>query len=396
MTTSNNVSWTREDCIARATKLIPALRERAQASNEAMCQPEKTIQDYWDANLWYMLKPRKFGGPELSPDCMYDVAAELARGDGSAAWIFSLMSIHDLFMAYYPLEAQEEYWSKPTLSSSSFTPGGKATVESGGFRVSGRWMFSSGIDHADWVLLGAVCGMISTDPPIPDMRFFMFPRTDVKIINDWQVMGLRGTGSKSCTVEDVFVPAHRVLALAAISEGTSPGSLIHSSPLYRAPVWSIFPFSISASASGIARGAFDTFIDEMKSRETHFDHTPMARKAPTAMRVSEAGALVDASNLLYNRSLRETMQKIYAGETLSIQHRLRSRRDQAYSVHMAKNAAEILMNGQGGKGLHESNPVQRAFRDLEAIKAHIVGNWDMPALNYGTVMLGGQPTDFFF
>ena len=280
MTTSNNVSWTREDCIARATKLIPALRERAQASNEAMCQPEQTIQDYWDANLWYMLKPRKFGGPELSPDCMYDVAAELARGDGSAAWIFSLMSIHDLFMAYYPLEAQQEYWSKPTLSSSSFTPGGKATAVSGGFRVSGRWMFSSGIDHADWVLLGAVCGMISTDPPIPDMRFFMFPRTDVKIINDWQVMGLRGTGSKSCTVEDVFVPAHRMLALAAISEGTSPGSLIHSSPLYRAPVWSIFPFSISASASGIARGAFDTFIDEMKSRETHFDHTPMARKAP--------------------------------------------------------------------------------------------------------------------
>jgi len=392
----NAPALTREDYVARAARLVPALRERAQAANEARCQPERTIQDYWDAGLWYMLKPARFGGPETPPDWMYDVAAELGRGDGSAAWVFSLMSIHDLFMAYYPLEAQEEYFCKPTLSSSSFAPGGKGTRASGGFRVTGKWNFSSGVDHADWVLLAGVVGMLETSPPMPDIRFFMFPRSDVTIIDDWQVFGLRGTGSKSVAVQDVFVPDHRIIALGPLGDGTSPGSRIHASPLYKAPVWSIFPFSISAAAPGIVRGAHECFIDEMKGRETAYDHAPMSKKAGVAMRISEAGALADAAGLLYNRSLRETMAKIYAGEKLSVEHRVRSRRDQAYSVHMAKNAAEILFNGQGGYGLHESRPGQRAFRDLEAIKQHIVGNWDMPALNYGTVMLGGAPTDLFY
>lgn len=394
---SDKVSYAREDVIARARALVPALRERAHAANNARRQPENTIQDLWDANLWYLLKPRKFGGPELPPDYMYDVAGELGRGDGSAAWVFSIMSIHDLFMAYFPLEAQEEYWSKPTLSSSSFAPGGKGTpVTGGGFRVSGKWNFSSGVDHARWVILAAIVGMVSTDPPIPDIRFFMFPKADVQVLDDWHVFGLRGTGSSSVVVNDVFVPEHRQVSLASISDGSSPGTFIHPSPLYRAAAWSVFPFTISAPAAGIARGALESYLDEMKVRETAYDHAPLSKKPGVAMRVSEASALIDAAGLLYNRSLRETMDKIYAGEVLSIQHRVRSRRDQAYSIHMCKNAAELVFNGQGGYGLLESSVAQRSFRDLEAIKAHIVGNWDMPALNYGTVMLGGPPTDFFF
>ncbi len=134
----------------------------------------------------------------------------------------------------------------------------------------------------------------------------------------------------------------------------------------------------------------------MKVRETAYDHSPMSKKPGVHMRVAEAGALIDASSLLYNRSLQETMDKIYAGEALSIEFRVRSRRDQGYSVRMARQAAELLFNAQGGKGLHDSNPVQRAFRDLEAMQAHIVGGWDMPALNYGSVILGGPPSDLFY
>jgi len=144
------------------------------------------------------------------------------------------------------------------------------------------------------------------------------------------------------------------------------------------------------------RGAFETFCAEMRGRESVFGHEALAKKAGVQMRIAEAGALIDAAQLLYLRSLRETMDRIFAGEELSLEHRVRSRRDQAYSVDMAKRAAELLFNAQGGHGLHDDNPVQRAFRDLEAVQAHIVGCWDVPALNYGQVMLGVPPADPFY
>jgi branched-chain amino acid transport system ATP-binding protein len=390
------VSYAHADVMARARRVAEVLRERAEETSKVRRIPENTIQDLWDADLWYLLKPRKFGGPELRPSMMYDVASELGRGDGSAAWVFAIMSIHDLFMAYFPEQAQAEYWATPTLSASSFAPGGKGTPASGGFRLSGKWSFCSGIDNAQWVLLGAVVGMVSTDPPIPDIRFMMLPIADVQIIDDWHVIGLRGSGSKSVVVNDVFVPEHRMISLAEISNGTSPGSFLHASPLYRVPAWAVFPFTISSSAAGIARGAFDVFVDEMKVRETAYDHAPMSKKPGVHMRLAEAGALIDSSSLLYNRSLSETMARIYSGDPLSIEFRVRNRRDQGFSIQMARQAAELLFNAQGGKGLHDSNPVQRAFRDLEAMQAHIVGGWDMPALNYGAVTLGGPPSDLFF
>jgi branched-chain amino acid transport system ATP-binding protein len=390
------VSYAHADVIARARQVAEVLRERAEETSKLRRIPENTIQDLWDADLWYLLKPRKFGGPELRPCMMYDVASELGRGDGSAAWVFAIMSIHDLFIAYFPEQAQAEYWATPTLSASSFAPGGKGTSASGGFRLSGKWSFCSGIDNAKWVLLGAVVGMVSTDPPIPDIRFMMLPIADVQIIDDWHVIGLRGSGSKSVVVNDVFVPEHRMISLADISNGTSPGSFIHPSPLYRVPAWAVFPFTISSSAAGIARGAFDVFVDEMKVRETAYDHAPMSKKPGVHFRLAEAGALIDSASLLYNRSLGETMARIYSGDALSIEFRVRNRRDQGFSIQMARQAAELLFNAQGGKGLHDANPVQRAFRDLEAMQAHIVGGWDMPALNYGAVTLGGPPSDLFF
>jgi alkylation response protein AidB-like acyl-CoA dehydrogenase len=390
-------SYTRDDLIARADALVPRLRERGEATSAARKLPAETIADFWDAGLWYLLKPKRFGGPEVRVDTVLEVASVLARGDGSAAWVWTVTGIHDLFVAYFPLEAQQEYWAKDrTISASSFAPGGKLVPSPGGFTLTGKWSFCSGIDHAPWMLLGAVAGMVSTDPPIPDVRFVMVPIADCRIIDDWHVMGLRGTGSKSVAVEDRFVPAHRVIANADLMQGTAPGTRVHDGPLYRAPTWAIFPFVISSPAAGIAQGACAHFIAEMKARAASFDQSPLARKPSIQMRVAEATALADASELLYRRSLAATIDKVMAGETLSLEHRLRSRRDQAYSVVMAKRAATLLFEAQGGGGLYERGPVQRAMRDLNALAGHIVAGWDIPAINYGQVILGGPPTDFFF
>jgi 3-hydroxy-9,10-secoandrosta-1,3,5(10)-triene-9,17-dione monooxygenase len=380
----------------RAAKLIPTLRERAPDTTRARQLPDRTIQDLWDADLFYLLKPKKFGGPAVRPDIAFQVADELGRGDGSAAWIWSVMTIHDLFAALYPEKFQEEYWGKDrTLSASSFSPGGMAKPDKGGFRLSGRWPFCSGVDNADWLFLGAIFGPPPAGSPMPDIRYVWVPKGDFAVIDDWDVLGLRGTGSKSVTLDDAFVPEHRVVSHQAMAEGTAPGSQVHDGWLYRAPMWTFVPFTISAPASGIARGALETFIDEMKARETSFDHSPMAKKPGMHLRVAEASAMIDAGDLLYKRSYRETMDKLEAGQPLSLEHRARNRRDQGYSVLLAKRGAELLLAGTGGRGLFEHNHVQRAYRDLVALSGHIVANWDAPAYSYGQIMLGGPPSEIF-
>lgn len=386
---------TREDLLQRARKLAPVLRERAVATGKARRIPEETIRDYWDAGLWYLLKPKKFGGPELRPDVAFSVSYELARGDGSAGWVWAVMTIHDYLVALWPEEFQHEYWAKDTLSASSFAPTGKATPASGGYRVSGKWTFSSGIDNADWLLLGTFFGPPPAGSPIPDIRYVMLPKGDYKVIDDWHVFGLRGTGSKSVAVDDVFVPNHRICAMADLIQGTSPGGKIHESPLYRASAWAVIPFTISSPANGIAQGGLDAFIDEMKVREASFDHSPLAKKPGMHIVVAEASAMIDAANLLYKRSFTETIDKILAGEPLSLEHRARSRRDQGWSVNQARLAAEKLFTATAGRGIYEGHPVQRAYADLHALQGHIVAGWEMPGYNYGQIMLGGTPTDPF-
>jgi alkylation response protein AidB-like acyl-CoA dehydrogenase len=392
----DDASFALERLTERAAKLIPRLRERALETTKQRRIPDETIRDLWDADLFYLLKPKKFGGPAVRPDIAFQVADQLGRGDGSAAWVWSVMTIHDLFVALYPEQFQHEYWDKPnTLSASSFAPGGLTSPDKGGFRLSGKWSFCSGIDNADWMFLGAIFGPPSGASPMPDIRYVMVPQRDCKMIDDWDVMGLCGTGSKSIALDNAFVPEHRVLSHAAMAEGTAPGAQVHDGWLYRAPIWTFVPFTISAPANGIARGAFEAFIDEMRSRDTAFDHSPMAKKPGMHLRVAEAGAMIDAGDLLYKRSFRETMDKLEAGETLSLEHRARSRRDQGYSVLLAKRGVEALFTGTGARGLFEKNHIQRAYRDLHAVSGHIVANWDAPAYSYGQIMLGGPPGEIF-
>ncbi len=395
--TSSPAAYTSEALIERARKLAPILRQRAQATSDARRVPAETVADFWDAELCYLLKPKKFGGPEVRVNVAFGIASELSRGDGSAGWVWTVMGVHDLFVALFPEEAQHEYWAKDrTLSASSFAPNGKIEPARGGYRLSGKWSFCSGVNNAEWMILTAFAGMLSQNPPIPDIRYLLVPKSDVAVIDDWNVMGLRGTGSKSVAVNGVFVPEHRVVANDDLMKGTGPGAKVHDSPLYRAPVWAVFPFCITSPANGMARGALESYVEEMKARQSTFDHSALAGKPNIQLRVAEASALIDAADLLYKRALKETIDTIMGDKTLTTETRLRNRRDQGYSVVMLQRAAGLLLGAQGGNGIYDAGHVQRSFRDLHALSGHIVAGWDMPALNYGQVLLGGPPTDPFF
>jgi 3-hydroxy-9,10-secoandrosta-1,3,5(10)-triene-9,17-dione monooxygenase len=297
----------------------------------------------------------------------------------------------------YPKHVQDEYWaSEQSLCASSYMPTGKATQVESGWLVSGKWSFCSGIDFCGWIVVGAITVTPGVQPLIPELRFFLLKKSELTLVDDWHVMGLAGTGSKSVVVNDVVIPNDRVLRNADVMAGETPGGVIHSNPLYRTSVWPLFGFSILAPATGIARGAFDHLTAQVRRKPGDTALEFDAKQHSTQQHLAEVGALIDGAELLYERGLQETAGLIQAGKDLPIELRVRNRRDQAYLVGMCRKAVDILMGMSGGRGIREEGLVQRAFRDLYAISAHPGGNWDVASASYGSVLLGGPPTEMFY
>jgi 3-hydroxy-9,10-secoandrosta-1,3,5(10)-triene-9,17-dione monooxygenase len=249
----------REELVQRAAELVTMLRERALETEQLRHFPQETINALHAAELLRAAQPARCGGLELDSDIVFDVAAELGCGCGSAAWYYSIWASHNWLVGMFPEEAQEEYWgeSPDVLSSTSFNPSrSKVSAAPGGYQVSGQWDFSSGCDAATWVLL------IGNGPTGPLM--LMLPRSDYEIEDTWFVSGLRGTGSKDIMVDNVFVPEYRTVPMQDMWEGRSPGRKIHSTPNYRIPLQSILPFALASPILGMAQGAINDFEDRMR------------------------------------------------------------------------------------------------------------------------------------
>src|SRR5579885_467643 len=200
----------REELIARAEALVPTLRARAgEAETQRRC-PEETVADLGAAGLLRICQPARFGGYEHGWDVLCEVSRVLARGCGSQAWVGNIYNDHTQLLGMFELRAQEDVWGEdPDVRiSAAVEPAGKARPVADGVIFSGRHRYSSGVDYAGWVLCG---GLVHEDGKPPRRCFFLIPRRDITIIDDWTVIGLAGTGSKSFEVKDVFVPQHRIL-----------------------------------------------------------------------------------------------------------------------------------------------------------------------------------------
>lgn len=396
-THTNNADARRQVLLAAARGLIPTLRSRGQEISANRRVPDDVIGLLRDAGLMQLLRPAKYGGPEYSPDLIFHITRELAKGDGSTAWVYAVTNSHDHFIGFYPQEVQDAYWASANpLSASSYMPTGKAVPAEGGFRLSGKWSFSSGIENSGWVVVGAIVGMLPGERPAPDLRFFLLPQSDYKVHDDWHVMGLCGTGSKTVVIDDVFVPAARTLTNVDIKNGTTPGAKVHSHPLYHASAWPLFGFCITAPAIGLVQGAYDIVLEQVQARAAKPDAMFEARKTAGFMKLAEASALIDAATLLYDRGLGETSQLLMDGKPLPVELKARNRRDQTYGTSMLRQAMGILLGMTGGSGLYESNHVQRAFRDLQGVSAHPGGNWEVAAIGYGSILCGGDSLEPLF
>ena len=377
--------------IDRAWKLVPALAKRARDAEVLRRLPDETVGDLHASGLFRILQPRRVGGLELPYESMVRVTAALAHGCGSTAWVFANLANHHFMLALWPPAAQEEVWggdAAALVGSALMFPPGRATKVLGGYRLSGRWKFSSGIDACKWTMLG---GIASADGELPDYRVFLLPAADYRVIDTWYAAGLRGTGSKDVLTEETFIPEHRTLSVELMKGCGAPGAAVNPGALYRLPVFDMFPYVVAATALGIAQGAVEQFAEDTRHRITSYSTTLLADYATTQVRMGEAAAAVSAAELLLLENCRRAMDAAEAARVPSLEEKLRLRRDGAYAARLSTRAVDLLFEAGGGEFLYEDKPMQRAFRDIHAAQSHYVLAWDVASSTAGKYMLGIAP-----
>ncbi len=346
-----------------------------------------------DAKLFRVLQPERFGGFEYGYDVFVELVAAVAAGDGSTGWVYSLGAVHPWLIACFPEAAQQEVWSQneDAIAAVSYAPVGKALPEKDGYRLSGRFSFASGVDNADWGILGGMLPL--KDGPKPG--FFLIPRSQFSIHDDWFTMGLAGTGSKTIVVEDQFIPAYRAVAFSELLSGNGPGTATNANPLYRQPMLAVVPYCLVAPALGMARGALDTFKEQVAGRNTRGavagGNNKMTEFTTIQMRVAEATASIDAAELMIHRDVRETMAVVEAGNPANVGLRMRNRLTHSFSTKLLMQAVDAVFLAAGGSALGLQHPVQRFWRDIHAASSHISLNWDSVSAMYGQHVFGLEP-----
>ncbi|MGA2395249.1 MAG: hypothetical protein ABSH03_18060, partial [Candidatus Lustribacter sp.] len=247
---------------------------------------------------------------------------------------------------------------------------------------SGRHAFASGIDHADWLLCG---GQRHDADGTSERSFFLVPRADARVIDDWYVVGLAGTGSKSFEVSDVFVPDHRILRDSDADGGTGPGSLVNTAPIFKMPRGGITSSGFAAVAVGIAEGFLAEYVSYTRTRKSR--GTAVAELMGTEIAVGAASAEIASAAIVYLDATREAMAILEAGGRVSQELRLRAKRDSGFAAQLCLAAVTRLFNAAGGRALSVKSPMQRQFRDLLAAASHHSIVWDTVTSEYGRLIL---------
>ncbi|MCO5998059.1 acyl-CoA dehydrogenase family protein [Actinoallomurus rhizosphaericola] len=376
------------EATARARALIPVIAERALKTEALRRLPDETFTDLADSALMRITQPRRFGGSELDLADVFDVINLLSQGCGSTGWTYSLIIAHGWFVALFGERAQQEVWgSNPdAILSTCFSGGCPPDAVDGGLHIrDGRWRFSTGVHHADWVAL--LAPVRQEDGP-PDMRFLLIPKDEIEIVEDWRAAGLAGTGSCSVEARDVFVPHHRTLRLQDLLNGTAPGSAVNDGPMYRLPLVGTWQVFLTAPAVGIARAAMAAWIERTKSRLRPATGAPRAADPIGLVRLGGAAARIEAAETLIRRAAESVTSDVRALGAAAPATLARSRRDNAFSVGLCVEAVEDLFRGAGASALDENSPLQRNWRDVHAVAQHVANSLDMNLRAWGERAVG--------
>ena len=380
-----------DEAMRRARELVPFLREQApQCEAARKLTPEVMDALHRDGLLRY-LQPRAWGGMELPFVAYFAIPEMLSRGDISVGWTVVNLASHHRNLAWWHPQAQQELWGENPdvgIASGIAFPQGRGTRAEDGIVLSGEWNFSSGTDHSDWSILA--CIVREDDQPV-DYAYCLVPRSQYEVIDDWHTLGMRATSSKTVRCKDVFVPDYRVLSMHVARPGHAwPGLEVHRNPEYRIPISALGGHGIGGCLVGNARAALETTIELVKSRSTSYTGSKMRDFQTVQLRVSTAGAKIDAAAALLHNDVMEA-QRIYEdGGTVDIETRLRYKRNCALAARMCVEAVDSLHEMAGANGIYDHYPLQRMFRDQRAAAGHFSFSTDAQLPPWGLVALGGE------
>ena len=383
------------ELIARARAMAPRLAERARAAEDAGLVPRVTIDEMQEAGFFKVLQPKRWGGYEMDPRVFYEVQMALAEGCMATAWIYGVVGVHNWQIPLFPEQAQIDVWGTDptTLTASTYMPTGKAEPVEGGYNFSGRWSWSSGSQHCEWILLGGLLPKKDGSGALEHCTFLL-PKADFEIVNNFDVLGLRATGSHDIQVTDAFVPTHRTHRTNDHSDEGCLGRAVNPGWLYRIPFTQVFQRAVSTACLGATDGAVNSF----RQRAASFVGKHGAKTAEDVnaqLAVSEAMMTTDQLKLVLHRNFQRIVDCAKSGEKMPVEERLMQRAQAAQVPKLCAEAVNEIMRACAAGGVFKSNPIERTFRDLHVARGHIANNTDTYARSHGAVMLGLPNADAF-
>jgi len=373
----------REELVGVAAQLVPILRERGRKTEQLRRVPDETISELQTVGLFKLLQPARYGGYEVDLATYFDVVLTLSAADGSVGWVHSVLSVQTWMVALMSPQASEDVWGRDPsalISSAYMCREGYIDKMADGYQITGRFAFSSGCHHASWVVVAGV----PRNAPDEGLLSFLVPASDFEIDDNWNVMGLCGTGSCDVVVA-AAVPAHRVHNIA------STGSPLSDAPVYRLPFMVVFPHAATVPLVGTAQGALDDYIALQRDRVGMRGAKP-ASESSTQIRVAESAADLDAARLTLFRNFADITATAAAGHDYPPELLARIDRDQVLATRHAVTAVDRVFATAGARALNLDNPLQRAWRDVHAGAAHFAAVPEPKLSGYGALAFGIQPS----
>lgn len=370
------------------------IRAAGAEGDKLMRLSDATADRLRDAGAIRMLQPKQYGGLEVHPREFAETTMAVGAMDGAAGWVTGIVGVHPWELAFFDTEAQDEVWGRDpdTWMASPYAPMGVARPVDGGYLLSGRWSFSSGTDHCQWVMIGAAVGDERGKRVTPPRTLHvLLPRSDYEIDQEsWDVVGLRGTGSKDLIVEDAFVPAYRTIDAATVFDGTAPKVAGRTETLYNFPFSCIFPLGITSALIGIAEGALACHIAAQKSRVA-ITGIPIKEDPYVLYAIGDAAAEIAASRAAILETVDRFWDLVERRQDVTFEMRAIGRRTQTAAAWRVVRAVDEIFARSGGGALQMKTPLQRFWRDAHAGLCHAIHVPGSIFHSSALTQLGGEP-----
>ena len=373
-----------DEIMRRAAAISPTLSAHARECDAARKLTAESMATVVDAGMFRIPQPRRVGGYELSLRTLADAVTGISEACPSSGWVLMVMGAHHWCMGSFPEAAQDEVFGdgRDGLVAGTLSSQGTARAVEGGVSVDGRWQFCSGVDHADWVILG--CADAASHAP---MVHVVVPRAELEVDDTWHVMGLQGTGSKDVLAHGLFVPAHRTIDTKILFRGASPHAANHATNLYRLSAEAMLSVSVATAVLGSTKFALGQFIERTRERRVILTGARKSEHGPTQVRLSEAAAEIHSADLLLHDVLGEFDRLMATGERFDNSHRVRAKWQAAYSVELCRRAVGRMFAGSGAHAVYTPSALQAAFRNVNVGAQHASVDFDNSAELYGRARL---------